>query len=83
MRRLGTRLVFALHMCPVCSRCGRPIAYCEVGKGEDGKAVACCSLQRGQRGAVSLNIWLRGSTATVAVPGRGCITYRPMHPWLA
>ena len=30
--------VFALHMNPVCTRCGRPIAYCEVGK-EDGKAV--------------------------------------------
>ena len=30
--------VFALHRSPVCTRRGRPIAYCEVGK-EDGKAL--------------------------------------------
>ena len=33
--------VFALRMCPVCSGCGRTIAYCEVRKREDGEAIAC------------------------------------------
>ena len=32
---------FALRICPVCSRHGRPIADCVVGKQEDDKAITC------------------------------------------
>ena len=39
--RIHMHRLFVSHTCPVCSRCGRPIAYCEVGKREDGKAIAC------------------------------------------
>ena len=35
-------------MCQDCSRCGRPIAYYEVGKPEDGKAIASWTLRKGQ-----------------------------------
>ena len=40
---VGIRMhrVFVLRMCLVCSWCGRPIAYCEMGKWKDGKVNAC------------------------------------------
>ena len=49
------RRVFASCTCPVCSRRGRPIAYCEVRQREGGKVIACCSLQRGHGVAALLN----------------------------
>ena len=32
--RIRMHRVFALCICPVCSRCGRLIAYCEMGENE-------------------------------------------------